>query len=120
MTFAAYSIREDAKAGNFSATPVQVSLALNALIPSVQSHHAQIFVVQTRTPETEQDSQYLIRRYSPLEAERLMGWPDCHTLHRADGKTNSDRTRFKMCGNGVVAPVAKWIAEQLKPLLEEK
>lgn len=40
----AYSIREDAKANNFSATPLDVSTALKALQPSPQSHHAQTFV----------------------------------------------------------------------------
>jgi DNA (cytosine-5)-methyltransferase 1 len=40
----AYSIREDAKANNFSATPLEVSTALKALQPSPQSHHAQTFV----------------------------------------------------------------------------
>jgi site-specific DNA-cytosine methylase len=54
-----------------------------------------------------------VRRLTPVECERLMGWPDNHTLHRADGKTNSDTTRYKMCGNGVASPVAQWIAEQI-------
>jgi DNA (cytosine-5)-methyltransferase 1 len=58
-----------------------------------------------------------VRRLTPIECERLMGWPDDHTLHRADGKPNSDSTRYRMCGNGVAAPVAKWIAKQLRPLL---
>ena len=58
-----------------------------------------------------------VRRLTPLECERLMGWPDNHTLHRADGKPNSDSNRYRMCGNGVVAPVAQWIAKHLKPLL---
>jgi site-specific DNA-cytosine methylase len=58
-----------------------------------------------------------VRRLTPLECERLMGWPDNHTLYRADGKTNSDSTRYKMCGNGVASPVAEWIARQLLPLL---
>jgi DNA (cytosine-5)-methyltransferase 1 len=40
----AYSIREDAQANNFSATPLEVTPALQALRPSVQSHHAQTFV----------------------------------------------------------------------------
>jgi DNA (cytosine-5)-methyltransferase 1 len=39
-----YSIREDAKANNFSATPLEVTPALQALRPSVQSHHAQTFI----------------------------------------------------------------------------
>jgi DNA (cytosine-5)-methyltransferase 1 len=59
----------------------------------------------------------VVRRLTPVECERLMGWPDNHTLHRADGKTNSDSTRYKMCGNGVATPVARFIAEQLLPLL---
>jgi DNA (cytosine-5)-methyltransferase 1 len=59
----------------------------------------------------------VVRRLTPIECERLMGWPDNHTLHRADGKTNSDSTRYKMCGNGVATPVAYWIADQLKELL---
>ena len=40
-------------------------------------------------------------------------WPDGHTLPRADGKENSDTTRYKMCGNGVASPVAQWIGETL-------
>jgi len=58
-----------------------------------------------------------VRRLTPLECERLMGWPDDHTLPRADGKHNSDSTRYRMCGNGVVAPVATWLAKHLRPLL---
>lgn len=54
-----------------------------------------------------------VRRLTPVECERLMGWPDNHTLHRADGKTNADTTRYKMTGNGVASPVAQWIAEQI-------
>jgi len=63
------------------------------------------------------DTNMVVRRLTPIECERLMGWPDNHTLHRADGKTNSDSTRYKMCGNGVATPVAYWIADQLKELL---
>jgi len=59
-----------------------------------------------------------VRRLTPIECERLMGWPDDHTLYRADGKLNSDTTRYKMCGNGVASPVAQWIAEQLLPIHE--
>ena len=69
------------------------------------------------TPMISHDT--VVRRLTPIECERLMGWPDNHTLHRADGKTNSDSTRYKMCGNGVATPVARWIAEQLLPLLND-
>jgi len=64
-------------------------------------------------PSGEDEETMQVRRLTPVECERLMGWPDNHTLHRADGKTNSDTTRYKMCGNGVASPVAQWIAEQI-------
>lgn len=100
----AYSIREDAHANNFSATEIQTARALQSLWPSVQSHHAQTFIAEATMQ---------VRRLTPTECERLMGWPDNHTIPRADGKTNSDTTRYKMCGNGVASPVAQWIGEAL-------
>jgi DNA (cytosine-5)-methyltransferase 1 len=55
-----------------------------------------------------------VRRLTPRECERLMGWPDDHTRYTADGKEISDSHRYRMCGNGVVAPVAEWIARRLR------
>ena len=46
----AYSVREDAKANNFSATETDTALAVQALQPSPQSHHAQLFIAQVSEP----------------------------------------------------------------------
>jgi DNA (cytosine-5)-methyltransferase 1 len=54
-----------------------------------------------------------VRRLTPLECERLMGWPDNHTLTKADGTIQADTHRYKQCGNGVASPVAQWIAKHL-------
>ena len=54
-----------------------------------------------------------VRRLTPLECERLMGWPDDHTLTKANGTEQADTHRYKQCGNGVASPVAQWIGEQL-------
>jgi DNA (cytosine-5)-methyltransferase 1 len=54
-----------------------------------------------------------VRRLTPREAERLMGWPDDWTRYGADGKEIADSTRYRLCGNGVVAPVAAWIGKHL-------
>lgn len=54
-----------------------------------------------------------IRRLTPLECERLQGWPDFHTLVGASGKTISDTQRYRMTGNGVAAPVAQWVAQRI-------
>lgn len=55
----------------------------------------------------------VVRRLTPLECERLMGWPDDHTRYKADGTEQADTHRYKQCGNGVASPVAQWIGEQL-------
>jgi site-specific DNA-cytosine methylase len=55
----------------------------------------------------------VVRRLTPRECERLMGWPDDHTRWRADGKEQADSHRYRQCGNGVATPVARWIATQL-------
>jgi len=247
----AYSIREDAKNNNFSATETDVALCLNGLQPSTQSHHAQIFIAEPQTPfvfdgtrhddfrmhtetvptlkqrmgtgggqvpmlafdpeiigpltstgmsrargtESVESSHILavhrpmlaetvmydalngtantvpgtlrtnhassgdfiaqpifsfdtqfgsnaavfenqsptlkatqqspsvtlpglaVRRLTPLECERLMGWPDDHTRFYADGTEQADTHRYKQCGNGVATPVARFIAKHLKKIL---
>jgi DNA (cytosine-5)-methyltransferase 1 len=47
------------------------------------------------------------RKLTPLESERLMGWPDNWTEGQADTH------RYKQCGLGVASPVAQWIGKQL-------
>lgn len=59
-----------------------------------------------------------VRRLTPLECERLMGWPDDHTRYDADGTEQADTHRYKQCGNGVASPVAEWIGKQLMKLVE--
>jgi DNA (cytosine-5)-methyltransferase 1 len=61
-----------------------------------------------------QSMSMVIRRLTPLECERLMGWPDDHTKFDADGRILPDTQRYKMCGNGVASPVARWVGEKLK------
>ncbi len=54
-----------------------------------------------------------VRRLTPLECERLMGWPDDWTRWADDGTEIADAHRYRMCGNGVVATVAEWIGWRL-------
>jgi len=65
---------------------------------------------QIAKPEKET---YTIRRLTPVECERLMGWPDDHTKYDKDGNELSDSARYKMCGNGIAAPVAQWLCENI-------
>jgi DNA (cytosine-5)-methyltransferase 1 len=103
MIAVAYSIREDAKANTFSATELDHANALSALRPSPQSHHAQMFIAQPMA----------VRRLTPIECEKLQGWPVDHTRWKVDGTEMADSNRYKMIGNGVATPVAKWIAQHI-------
>jgi DNA (cytosine-5)-methyltransferase 1 len=58
-----------------------------------------------------------VRRLTPIECERLMGWADDWTRYTADGREQADSHRYKQCGNGVASPVARWIAEHLRQVL---
>jgi DNA (cytosine-5)-methyltransferase 1 len=66
------------------------------------------------------ESTMKIRRLSPLECERLMGWPDHHTRYKADGTEQADTHRYRQAGNGVASPVAQWVAEQIAKVEHDK
>jgi DNA (cytosine-5)-methyltransferase 1 len=169
----AYSIREDAKANNFSATPLKVTPALQALRPSVQLHHAQTFVAQSigftqcdaardagqdisPTLRSGGDGGYpahsvaygfepsitkregnpnrfseeisptlraemgdnqvsmansmAVRRLTPVECERLQGFPDNYTNIK---ENCPDGARYKAMGNSMAVPVMRWIGERI-------
>lgn len=54
-----------------------------------------------------------IRRLTPLECERLMGFPDNWTKYGEGNVPISDTQRYKMCGNAVVVNVVKDIMNKL-------
>ncbi len=58
-----------------------------------------------------------VRRLTPVECERLMGWPDDWTRWgvTATGAVVelADSHRYRICGNGVVSPVAAWIGRRI-------
>ena len=64
---------------------------------------------------------YRIRRLTPIECERLQGFPDNHTAYgNYDGevKPMSNNQRYKQCGNAVTVDVVGVIATKIKPLFK--
>ncbi len=55
----------------------------------------------------------VVRRLTPVEQERLFGWPDGHTELTSTGKRVAKTRRNQMIGNGVAAPAGQWVAEQI-------
>jgi site-specific DNA-cytosine methylase len=48
-----------------------------------------------------------VRRLTPMECERLQGFPDNWT------EGQSDSARYRQMGNAVAVPVVEWIIERL-------
>ena len=64
-------------------------------------------------------NQYRIRRLTPVECERLQGFPDNHTeygVYDGEVKKISNTQRYKQCGNAVTVDVVKAVAQQLIPI----
>ena len=62
---------------------------------------------------------YRIRRLTPIECERLQGFPDNHTeygIYDGEVKKMSNTQRYKQCGNAVTVDVVKAVAQQLIPI----
>jgi DNA (cytosine-5)-methyltransferase 1 len=62
---------------------------------------------------------YRIRRLTPIECERLQGFPDQHTAYgNYDGevKPMSNSQRYKQCGNAVTVDVVAAVAKKCIPL----
>ena len=55
------------------------------------------------------DENYSIRRLTPVECERLQGFPDNWTAYGADGEPISNTQRYKCCGNAVTVNVVAHI-----------
>lgn len=54
--------------------------------------------------------QMAVRRLTPLECERLQGFPDGYT----DIPGASDSGRYKAMGNSMAVPVMRWIGERIQ------
>ena len=64
-------------------------------------------------------TRYIVRRLTPLECERLQGYPDGWTdigdWTDSNGKTRqtSDAARYKALGNSIALPPWKWVLKRL-------
>lgn len=65
----------------------------------------------------------LVRRLTPVECERLQGFPDNHTLISWRGKVATecpDGPRYRAIGNSMAVPVMRWIGERIAAALPVK
>jgi len=55
-----------------------------------------------------------VRRLTPVECERLQGFPDNYTDIKAKGKPTPDGPRYKALGNSMAVPVMAWIGKRIQ------
>lgn len=56
---------------------------------------------------------YAVRRLTPVECERLQGFPDDWTAIPYRGKPAADGPRYKAIGNSMAVPVMRWLGERI-------
>ena len=64
----------------------------------------------------EEGDEMIVRRLTPLECERLQGFPDNYTRIPYRGKPSGDcpdGPRYKAIGNSMAVPVMRWIGERI-------
>ncbi len=64
--------------------------------------------------------QMSVRRLTPVECERLQGFPDNHTLIGWRGRDDAEcpeGPRYKAIGNSMAVPVMRWIGERIAAAL---
>jgi len=55
-----------------------------------------------------------VRRLTPVECERLQGFPDKYTDIQRKGKATPDGPRYKALGNSMAVPVMAWIGKRIQ------
>jgi DNA (cytosine-5)-methyltransferase 1 len=55
-----------------------------------------------------------VRRLTPMECERLQGFPDTYTDIKPNGKDTPDGLRYKALGNSMAVPVMAWIGKRIQ------
>ena len=61
-----------------------------------------------------------VRRLTPVECERLQGFPDNYTDIKPKGKPTPDGPRYKALGNSWAVPVVNWIGKRIMMVEEMK
>lgn len=61
----------------------------------------------------EEQPRYIVRRLTPVETERLQGFPENWTAVEVNGETIPDVARYECIGNSMAVDVMRWIGRRL-------
>lgn len=80
-----------------------------------------VAATQDQTLLQRRPAEYVVRRLTPMECERLQGMPDNHTRVPYGGKPAEecpDGPRYKAIGNSMAVPCMAWIGRRLQEVDE--
>lgn len=92
----------------------EISTSIDANYYKGQDNHEQRTLVEINKRNYTFESGDKVRRFTLLECERLMGFPDNYTKYGKDGELISNMQRNKCLGNAVTVPLVEFILERLK------
>ncbi len=109
-----YSLRAGGHDGSHANAGVPPAIAFNhnaqaAQLPSA-SRDTSVNDGLTRSQQAAAAIGSAVRRLTPVECERLQGFPDSYT--KISDKT-ADGPRYKALGNSMAVPVMRWIGERI-------
>ena len=85
---------------------------MRGMSPPLNAAHEQPIVCTDS--DGKNSANYIVRRLTPTECERLQGFPDGWTDIEYRGKPASDGPRYKAIGNSWAVPCARWIGERIE------
>ena len=109
-------IKSNTKFGYETANPGD---AINLSNPNSKTRRGRVGKKQSQTLDTACNMGVYtdkIRRLTPIECERLQGFPDNWTQKGTDGLI-SDSQRYKMCGNAVTVDVVEAVGKRIKNVI---
>ena len=92
---------------------------LQNLSPTLNCDHEQPIVMSVHQNGDGEKSNMIVRRLTPLECERLQGFPDGwtnigdYTDSNGKKKKSSDTARYKALGNSIALPPWRWVLKRL-------
>jgi len=81
------------------------------------------YTMEARTTAQAIANEYAVRRLTPRECERLMGFPDDYTRIPWRGKPASecpDGPRYKALGNSWAVPQFRWVGERIQKFMPKE
>jgi DNA (cytosine-5)-methyltransferase 1 len=109
-TFVAHSLRANSTCDRIGNTGTQV------VADPVCANEARTYANAGNNcrPRNVVAQQWAVRRLTPVECERLQGFPDGYTAVPYRGKPAADGPRYKALGNSMAVNVMRWIGRRIE------